>query len=337
MKKFIKSFLVSFLLINLGLTLYAFATFGSLNNEAFAINPLEKIGENTGLPSFNASGQHPDAPPDYAQPGVGTLTSPIFFALDMAKLALSGIAMIIIVVAAIKLISTTNEEDAGKSKKTLIYAIVGMILIQLADIIVRKMFFGEQGEAFENIATTKLYAEQSVAQVRSVIGMVEAFLGIVAVLIIIIRGFTVMTSGGSEEELGKAKKHLLYAVAGLVIIMLSEVIIRGVIFPENGQALPDADVAKYIVVKIVNYAVGFISIIAFVVLFYAGYLYVTSAGNEEAGTKVKKIFTAAIIAIILAFGAFALVNTLIKFEPYYETEPTGITAENATATPEVTK
>lgn len=322
MKKIIKSFLVSFLLINMGLTIYAFATFGGFAPKAFALNPIDEIqsiGSKTTLPSFT-TGQHPDAPPDYSQPGVGTLTSPVFFALDMAKLALSGIAMIIIVIAAIKLISTTNEEDAGKAKKTLIYAIMGMILVQLADIIVRKMFFGELGDAFESIAVTKIYGEQSVAQVRGVLGMVEAFLGIVAVLIIIIRGFTVMTSGGSEEEIGKAKKHLMYAVAGLVVIMLSEVVIRGVIFPENGQELPNTEVAKYIIVKSVNYVIGFISIIAFVSLFYAGYLYVTSAGNEETTAKVKKIFTSAVIAIVLALGAFALVNTLIKFTPYYPAE-----------------
>jgi len=308
--------------MNLGLTIYAFATFGGVSHKAFAINPLQKIqevGEPTKLPGF-ITGQHPEAPADYSQPGVGTLTSPVFFALDMAKLALSGIAMIIIVIAAIKLISTTNEEAAGKAKRTLIYSIMGMILIQLADTIVRKMFFGELGDAFENIAVTKLYAEQSVGQVRNIIGMAEAFLGIAAVLVIIVRGFTVMVSGGNEEELGKAKKHLMYAVAGLFVIILSEVIIRGVVFPENGEAMPDPEIAKFIIVKIVNYVVGFISIIAFVSLFYSGYLYVTSAGNEEATAKVKKIFTASVIAIVLALGSFAIVNTLIKFTPYYGAE-----------------
>ena len=292
---------------------------------ALALNPLDeiqKIGSQTKLEDFNASGQHPDAPADYAQPGVGTITSPIYFAIDMAKLALSGIAMIVIVVAAIRLISTTNEEDASKAKNTLVYTIAGLIVVQLAGIVVTKMFFGEQGEAFESIAVTEMFAEQSVAQVRGILGVVEAFLGIVAVLIIIIRGFTVITSGGSEEDLTKAKKHVAYAVVGLVVIMLSEVVIRGVVFPEGGQVLPDTEIAKYIIVKIVNYAVLFISIIAFLVLFYAGYLYVTSAGSEEAGTKVKKIFTSSIIALVLAFGAFAIVNTLIKFEPYYETGET---------------
>lgn len=346
MKNFVKSFLVSFLLMNLGLTMYAFVTFGGFSHQALALNPLDqiqKIGEqtkpsqNTGLPNFNASGQHPDAPPDYAQPGVGTITSPVFYALDMAKLALSGIAMIVIVVAAIRLISTTSEEDSGKAKKTLGFAIAGMILIQLADVIVRKMFFGEQGDAFENIAVTKLYAEQSVAQVRGIIGVVEAFLGIVAVLVIIIRGFTVITSlGNNEEGLTKAKKHIGYAVAGLFVIMLSEVVIRGVVFPDNGQSLPDAQVAKYIIVNVVNYAVGFISIIAFVALFYAGYLYVTSAGNEEAVAKVKKIFISAAIALVLALGSFALVNTLVKFEPYYPTDSSTIAQPDAPKTPEVT-
>ena len=70
---------------------------------------------------------------------------------------------------------------------------------------------------------------------------------------------------------------------------------------------------------ITNYISGFIALAAFLSLFYAGYLYVVSAGKDEATEKVKKLFTAALIALVLAAGAFAAVNTLVKFEKPVDT------------------
>lgn len=47
------------------------------------------------------------------------------------------------------------------------------------------------------------------------------FLGIVAFVIVLYAGFTWMTAGGNDEKVGSAKKILISAVAGLVIIMVS--------------------------------------------------------------------------------------------------------------------
>lgn len=336
MKKFIKQLVFLFLLINLALTIQM--TVANAQEGAEYIGPLreiQEIGEETGLPGFVETGQHPEAPPDYLQEGVGTATSPIFFAIDFFRYVVSGIAIIVIVIQAIKLITTTNEEEASKAKTTLIVGGIGLIVIQLADVAVKRMFFGEQGEAFEDIATTQIYAEETVSQIRGVIGFVEAFVGAIAVLVIVIRGFTLITSGGNEEAMTKAKNHVIYATVGLVVVLLSEVVVRGVIFPEAGEELPDVDKAKFVIINITNYLAGFISILAFLVLFYGGYRYVVSAGEEEATERVKKIITGAVIALVLALGAFALVNTLIEFEEpepgIVETTPQEETAENLEA------
>ncbi|MFH1284126.1 MAG: pilin [Candidatus Peregrinibacteria bacterium] len=316
MKKLIKQIALLFFLVNLGLTIHL--EIASAQDSTPYIGPLQEIqniGEETGLPSFIESGQHPDAPPDYLQEGVGTATSPIFFALDFFRYVVSGIAILVIVIQAIKLISASSEEDAGKAKTALLMGVIGLIVIQLADVIVRKMFFGEQGEAFEDIATTQIYAEESVKQVRGIIGFVEVFVGAAAVLVIIIRGFTLVTSGGDEEAMTKAKNHLIYAVVGLAVVVLSEAVVRGVIFPEAGKELPDADKGRAVIIAITNYLAGFIAIIAFVGLFYGGYRFVVSGGEEESKEKIKKIILGSLIALILALGAFALVNTLLELKP----------------------
>ncbi len=307
------------MLMNLGLTvqvLVASAAPEAPVKSVEILSPLQylrSIGSGTNLPDYVDSGIHPDAPANI-KPGVATVSSPIYFGIDLFKYVVGTIAFVMVIIAAIKLISTANEEEAGKAKTTLLIGLAGLILIQLADTVVKKMFFGEQGEAFEDIGTAELYAEETVSQIRGIVGFIQIFLGTIAVLVIIIRGFTVITSVGSEEALGAAKKHVLYAAMGLIVVGLSEIIIRGFIFPEAGSQLPKIEVAKRLMVNITNYTAGFVAILAFLSLFYSGYEYVTAAGNEEVQAKVKKHFTTATIAIILALAAFALVNTLIKFD-----------------------
>lgn len=55
--------------------------------------------------------------------------------------------------------------------------------------------------------------------VISIINWVLGLLALIAVVLIIIGGFMWMTAGGNEEKVGKAKKILISAVIGLVIIL----------------------------------------------------------------------------------------------------------------------
>jgi len=53
--------------------------------------------------------------------------------------------------------------------------------------------------------------------------------GIVAVIVIVISGFTFVTSGGNAEAVGKAKNAILYSVIGLVVIATAFVITQFVV------------------------------------------------------------------------------------------------------------
>jgi len=54
-----------------------------------------------------------------------------------------------------------------------------------------------------------------------VINIVLGFLGIIAVLIILLGGFKWMTAGGNEDGIGEAKQMIGAGVIGLVIILAS--------------------------------------------------------------------------------------------------------------------
>lgn len=66
-----------------------------------------------------------------------------------------------------------------------------------------------------------------------------------------------------------------------------------------------------IVLTIVNFFLGFLGLLALVMVIYGGFLYVSSAGNEENVNKAKKILLYAVIGIVVIIASFALVNTLL--------------------------
>ncbi len=61
--------------------------------------------------------------------------------------------------------------------------------------------------------------------VTSIINFFLGLLGLIAVAFLIYAGVLMVTAGGNEEQVGKAKKIITYAVIGIVIIILSYTIV----------------------------------------------------------------------------------------------------------------
>lgn len=65
--------------------------------------------------------------------------------------------------------------------------------------------------------------------VDAVINILSVAVGIAAVIMIIVAGFKYITSAGNEQSVTSAKKTLLYAIIGLVIVVLAQIIVRFVL------------------------------------------------------------------------------------------------------------
>src|SRR5207253_11297748 len=65
--------------------------------------------------------------------------------------------------------------------------------------------------------------------VKTVVNVLSVVVGVVAVIMIIIGGFRYITSGGKQESVTAAKNTILYAVVGLVVVALAQVIVRFVL------------------------------------------------------------------------------------------------------------
>lgn len=65
--------------------------------------------------------------------------------------------------------------------------------------------------------------------IRAVINFFSLIIGAVAVIMIIYGGFKYITSGGNDGNVSGAKNTILYAIIGLIIVALAQVIVRFVL------------------------------------------------------------------------------------------------------------
>lgn len=122
----------------------------------------------------------------------------------------------------------------------------------------------------------------------------------------------------------KIIKQFLY-VTGLTVLALllvnslgMNVALAQVIDPEADQpaiirVLSGGQIGlRGIVLTIINFFLTFLGLLAVVMVIYGGFLYVSSAGNEENINKAKKILMYAVIGIVVIIVSFALVNTILS-------------------------
>ena len=62
--------------------------------------------------------------------------------------------------------------------------------------------------------------------IRTIINVLSVVIGAIAVIMIIIGGFRYITSGGNDTSVTAAKNTILYAIIGLVVVALAQIIVR---------------------------------------------------------------------------------------------------------------
>ena len=65
--------------------------------------------------------------------------------------------------------------------------------------------------------------------ITTIINLLSAVGGVAAVIVIVVAGLRYVTSGGKEEGVKNAKNGILYAIIGLVVIALAQLIVHFVL------------------------------------------------------------------------------------------------------------
>lgn len=90
---------------------------------------------------------------------------------------------------------------------------------------------GEGGEC-----TDETPQDEVNSLITTVINIFSAIVGVVAVIMIVYGGFKYITSGGDSGKITSAQQSIIYAIVGLIIVALAQVVVRFVLFRAVGNA-----------------------------------------------------------------------------------------------------
>ncbi|PJC37320.1 hypothetical protein CO046_01110 [Candidatus Peregrinibacteria bacterium CG_4_9_14_0_2_um_filter_53_11] len=233
---------------------------------------------------------------------------------------IGAIAIVVIIISGVKLISASgNEEVFTTETRNLTYAVLGLFAIGLSGE-VAKIFSVDRGGflADPNVALQKSRIFSRTVEI--VITFIKYIVGSVAVLFIVRSGLRLVTLGGTEDEVGKDKKNIGYALLGLVIILMANPIINNVFFkidtsqyPGIDAVRPGIDAAQLVkeIAGVTNIIAALAGPFALLSLMAGGLMYALGAGDDARIEKAKKIITWSLIGIVIIYGSFAIVSTFV--------------------------
>ncbi len=235
------------------------------------------------------------------------------------RIIVGGVALLLIVVSGFTMvISGDNEETVKNQRKSMTWGIIGLLIISIA---------GPIAEVFDFRAGNFISDPEKLVEraglfddtTRIVITFVKYLLGGLASLMFIRAGAVMVVSGHNEEDVTREKKNLALGAAGLLLIMFSEIVVRKVFYvtdfnEDTGTTEVAIDQSEFVqqLVAITNLVVTFVGPIMMLGLVAGGVLYVTAGGDEERTGLAKKILINSVIGVVIIYGAFALVSTIIS-------------------------
>jgi type IV secretion system pilin len=90
------------------------------------------------------------------------------------------------------------------------------------------------GDNSSTCATDTNVNDDSLASLgRKIVNLFSLIIGVIAIIMIIYGGFRYITSGGASERVGNAKNTLIYAIVGLIIVALAQIIVHFVLNQTN--------------------------------------------------------------------------------------------------------
>jgi len=213
-----------------------------------------------------------------------------------------------------------TEEAVNSFKKWIIWISLGIIIMQLAYAFTRILY--DQSGWFYN---QNIWGELAFRLVENLINplikLIETIAAFFFIGIAIYAFYRLITANGDEEKANKAKKSIIEAIIGFIVIKLARSIVEavygtihcnqvmnGIITLNGGMCLEDAELSKFadIVVRVINWVNSLVGIIVVIMIIYAWFQIFISAGEEE---KLKK---AKMSLIYIVIGMFILVaNYLI--------------------------
>jgi len=259
--------------------------------------------------------------PEADKSGQAILKEVVFGALVYVKAILVAVGTLFIIILALQmLMSEGDEEKISTAKSGIVYIIIAFALVSMSQDIA-KVFDQEDGTFFSSPQGLLERVHLFDKEVEILITFIKIIIGSYATVMLVKHGTKLITDSGEEEDISTHKKGIIYSISGLLLIYFGDIFINRVFYRINKdvysgitgvQASIDTSEGVAQMAGIANLMVKLMAPVALLMLIGGAVMYASAGGDDDKMEKAKRIVLTSVIGIIIIFGAFALVNTIIS-------------------------
>jgi hypothetical protein len=233
------------------------------------------------------------------------------------------ISVLFLVIGVIKLLFSSNDEEAVKKwKRNIIWTSVGIFVMQIAYSVWYTLVLQTNSSKIWSSLGWEVWI-QIFAPIVNILQTLAAF----AFLFMAVWAFFIMvTGGGDEEKVKKAKNTIIYSIVGFLLIRIPYAIVKsfygrpgcentgsGAFTSVGACDIKEVDLSTGIgiVGKLFTYFNTFLSVICVLLVIYVGWLVLISWGDEEKLKKAKHTILYIVLGFILLIASHAIFRFFI--------------------------
>lgn len=141
--------------------------------------------------------------------------------LTFIKYIVGSIAVLGIVTNGVRLVTQgDNEEEITKVRKNLGWSIAGLLFILMASPLVNNVFYKIDVTRYPGVEPVRpgIDVKRGLGEIVGATNLIMKFVGPAAILALLAGGIMYIIAGGDEEKTNKAKKIIMWALIGIIVI-----------------------------------------------------------------------------------------------------------------------
>lgn len=214
------------------------------------------------------------------------------------------LGILAIVVAGFYLLLGFGSESAkDTAKRIILYTLIAIIVINLAEAIVNLFVGLSQGQISTDLPN----------RICSILVTVLGYVAFIGTIAIIVAGFYLLLGFGSEDAKGTAQRIIIYTIAGILIIAFAAAIVNIAFLLSDSFAAqqtftcntglgdPASVDLRGTLLGLLDTALSFLALFAVIAIVIAGFMLVLSLGSEELRQRAVRIILYTIAGLLVIF------------------------------------
>lgn len=231
------------------------------------------------------------------------------YLLGLAWMVVGVFSTLLFVRSGLKLIYGQSEDRFEEAKRGITDGIMAMVLLFLTSRLVSAFIRAGGDWSVPGVFTgSAIFTNEMLGIVR----WVQVLVAVLAIAMIVAAVFSAMLSVGSDDSTERIRRAVVGAAAGILILGI-DVAFRATLGLEyfNVPLMPSPFPIISRVLVVIGYVLGFMALVAVVVVIYAGIRLIFSLGNEEEFTKSKSLIFRVLLGLFVILVSYVLVRIVI--------------------------